>query len=103
LIIDHTDLTPLVNKISLPYLIFEDPHRKEMAIAYQTSSGEPVIAYPNHPETLAIELYYRMDLMKTIRQLWDKTITLEVAQATIIQEAQRVGDELNQPGVISND
>jgi len=103
LIIDHTELTPLVNKISLPYLIFEDPHRKEMAIAYQYSSGEPVIAYPNRPDTLAIELYYRMDLMKTIRQLWDKTLSLEEAQALIIQEAQRVSDELNQAEVSTND
>jgi len=103
MIIDTTELTPLVNKVSLPYLNFEDPHRKEMAIAYHYSSGEPVIAYPNHPEILAIELYYRMDLMKTIRQLWDKTISLEEAQALIVEEAQRVSNELNQAEVSPND
>jgi hypothetical protein len=103
LIIDHTELTPMVNKVSLPYLTFEDPHRRQMAIAYQSSVGEPVIAYPNHPECLAMELYYQMDLMSTLRQLWDKTLTLEEAQAKIVQEAQRVSDLLNQPEVIPND
>jgi len=98
LLIDTTQLVPLVNEISLPYLNFKDLHRKEMAIAYQSSVGKPLIAYPEHPEILAIELYYQMNLMSTIKQLWDKTLTLEEAQAKIVEEATRLTNSLNTPG-----
>jgi hypothetical protein len=42
-----------------------------------------------------MELIYHMKLMDTLRSLWDKTITIDEAQAQIIAEADRVIGELN--------
>lgn len=95
LIIDTTDKIPLVNEEMFPYLTFDDPHRSELAFAYQYSVGEPLIAFAGNPENLAIELYYHMDLMSIIRDLWDQKISIDEAQSLIVAEAARVIDILN--------
>ena len=99
LLIDHTSLIPLVNAEILPYLVFDEPHRAQLALAYETSVGEPVIAFLANPKLLAIELFYNMDVMSSIRNLWDKSITIEEAQNQIIAEANRVITTLNLPEV----
>ncbi len=103
LLIDHTKLIPLANDTTLSYLIFEDPQRAEMVKAYQSSVGEPVIAYPNNPKHLAYELLGNMNLMSIMRDVWDNVITVEEAQAQVIAEAARVEAELNTQEVIKND
>jgi arabinogalactan oligomer/maltooligosaccharide transport system substrate-binding protein len=95
ILIDNTDYIPLVNDEMLKYLTFEESHDQELAKAYQSSVGEPVIAFPLNPKHLAMELVYHMKMMDIMRALWDKTITVDEAQAQIIIEADRVIGELN--------
>ncbi len=95
LLIDNTDYIPLVNDEMLQYLTFEEIHDQELANAYQSSVGEPVIAFPLNAKHLAMELVYHMDMMSIMQALWDKTITVDEAQAQMIAEANRVIGELN--------
>lgn len=101
LLVDNTTLTPLVNDALLEFLTFEDPHRKELAMAYRGSVSEPIIAFPDNPSTLAIQTLYRMKLMSTIQALWDGTLSVEEAQTQLVDEATRVITELNTPEVVS--
>lgn len=95
LLVDNTTSIPLVNDEMLKYLTFEDLHDKELAKAYQSSVGEPVIAFPLNSKHLAMELVYHMDVMGIVRALWDKRITVNDAQAQMMIEANRVINELN--------
>jgi arabinogalactan oligomer/maltooligosaccharide transport system substrate-binding protein len=101
LLVDNTTLTPLVNDALLQFLTFEDPHRKELAMAYRTSVSEPIIAFPDNPSTLAIQTLYRMKFMSTIQALWDGTLSVEEAQTQMVDEATRVIAELNTPEVVN--
>ena len=103
LLIDTTDKIPLVDEETFPYLTFNDPHRSELAFAYQYSVGEPIIAFAGNPENLAIELYYRMDLMRIMRDLWDQKITIDEAQSLIVTEATRVIEILNKSEDVSDE
>ena len=103
LLADNTKMIPLANDEVLKYLTFEDAHRRELAKAYQSSVGEPVIAFPSNPEHLAMDLVYHMDMMGIMRALWDKTITVEEAQAQMIAESDRIIGELNVKEETPND
>ncbi len=103
LLIDTTDKIPLVNETTFPYLTFNDLHRSELAFAYQYSVGEPIIAFAGNPENLAIELYYHMDLMSIIRDLWDQKISIDEAQSLIVAEATRVIEVLNKNEDLSDE
>jgi len=103
LLADNTKMIPLANDEVLKYLTFEDAHRRELAKAYQSSVGEPVIAFPSNQEHLAMDLVYHMDMMGIMRALWDKTITVEEAQAQMIAESDRIIGELNVKEETPND
>jgi len=103
LLADNTKLTPLANDEVLKYLTFEDAHRRDLAKAYQSSVGEPVIAFPSNPKHLAMDLVYHMDMMGIMRALWDKTITVDEAQAQMIAESDRIIGELNVKEETPND
>lgn len=59
--------------------------RKQEIWTYAFHKPEPVIALDENPKVLARELYYDIDIMPVLMDLFDGTITKEEAQTQIIE------------------
>ncbi|MEI7667775.1 MAG: hypothetical protein WCI62_02120 [Erysipelotrichaceae bacterium] len=85
LLIDHTSLVPLVNHTYMDYLEYPNSHINQFIQVFQNGYTEPIIAFEHNPSKLAFSLYYEIDLMSSIRSLWDQTLSVQQTQAQIVQ------------------
>lgn len=97
LLIDTTDRIPLVDRSTLNYLTFTNPHTRNFALAFESAISEPLIAFEANPSILAMELYANMDVSGPISDLWNGTIGLSEAQTRLILSAQSTMESLLSP------
>ncbi len=81
--VTHTNTPLLRTQNILDMIDFEHRFTQQFAYAHQFARSEPLIALSNTPTTVAFRLYFDIDIMRTIRKLWDKEITPEQAQIEI--------------------
>jgi arabinogalactan oligomer/maltooligosaccharide transport system substrate-binding protein len=81
--VDTTTEIPLASKEVLDKTVFTNNLRAQYAQAFIHSQSEPLIALVNQPNIPAFRLYLEIELMPTIRSLWNQEITPEEAQIQI--------------------
>jgi arabinogalactan oligomer/maltooligosaccharide transport system substrate-binding protein len=85
LLIDHSSLVPLVNDTYMDYLEYPNSHISQFIQSFQNGYTEPIIAFEHNPSKLAFSVYYEIELMSSIRALWDQTLSVQQTQAQIVQ------------------
>jgi len=85
LLVDHSSLVPLVNDTYIEYLEYPNSHIKQFISSFQKAYTEPIIAFEHNPSKLAFSVYYEIELMTSIRSLWDQTLSVQETQAEIVQ------------------
>lgn len=66
-----------------------DAESKQNILAYNYNKTLPVIALDLNPKVLARDIYYDVDFMPILMDLYDGNITKEVAQAQFIEAAEQ--------------
>ncbi|MDD2591591.1 MAG: extracellular solute-binding protein [Erysipelotrichaceae bacterium] len=86
-LIDETDLALVIEFNDESALNIIDQNKQDMIIAYKYSSEEPFLALSNDTTIRAWQMYYDIDLLSVIRDLFAHTITVSEAQAQINEMA----------------
>lgn len=73
----------LSHKEILDQLNYPNEYVKQFSYAFLESQSETLIAVEDYPTLLAIQLFYNIDIEKTIQKLWNKELTVEEAQIEI--------------------
>ncbi|MEA5017390.1 MAG: extracellular solute-binding protein [Erysipelotrichaceae bacterium] len=85
--IDHTDLSLVINLEVNDDILISDNTRYEKIRAYAYSVEEPIIALANNSTVRAWQMYYEIDWLSIVKQLYDHEITVSEAQKSIIDMA----------------
>ena len=96
-VFEHKDSVLIYHDERINDLDIEDTKKQEIW-TYAFHKPEPVIALDENPNVLARELYYHVDMMPVLMDLYDGDITKEEAQQQIVELSQnwlneKVGDK----------
>lgn len=82
--VDATQLIPLGTPKLIQSLRFANPTQGQFALAFTQSRTEPLIAFEERSTLPAFSLFYQINLMPILQQLWDHQLTPQEAQIQIM-------------------